>query len=54
MFQEKREEEDSPELKTSLTQRCNEDYIEKHERERITAIRNDTGNTIDERMTPAR
>ena len=28
-----------------------EDYIEKHERGLITAIRNDTNNTIDERMT---
>ena len=26
-----------------------EDYLEKHEREQITAIRNDTGNTIDKR-----
>ena len=28
----------------------NKDYIEKHERGLITAIRNDTGNTIDDRM----
>ena len=28
-----------------------EDYIEKHERGLITAIRNDTDNTIDDRMT---
>ena len=28
-----------------------EDYTEKHEREMITAIRNDTDNTIDDRMT---
>ena len=28
-----------------------EDYIEKHERGLITAIRNDTDNTIDNRMT---
>ena len=28
-----------------------EDYIEKHERGWITAIRNDTDNTIDDRMT---
>ena len=27
-----------------------EDYIEKHERGLITAIRNDTDNTIDDRM----
>ena len=31
-----------------------EDYIEKHEGERITAIRNDTDNTIDNRMTTTR
>ena len=31
-----------------------EDYIEKHERELITAIRNDTDNTVDERMTTTR
>ena len=31
-----------------------EDYIEKHERVLITTIRNDTDNTIDERMTTAR
>ena len=31
-----------------------EDYIEKHERGLITAIRNDTDNTIDERMTTTR
>ena len=31
-----------------------EDYIEKHERELITAIRNDTDNTIDDRMTTTR
>ena len=30
------------------------DYIEKHERGLITAIRNDTDNTIDERMTTTR
>ena len=34
-------------------QRC-EDYIEKHERGLITAIRNDTDNTIDDRMTTTR
>ena len=28
-----------------------EDYIEKHERWLMTAIRNDTDNTIDDRMT---
>ena len=31
-----------------------EDYIEKHERELITAIRNDIDNTIDDRMTITR
>ena len=31
-----------------------EDYIEKHERGLITASRNDTGNTIDDRMTTTR
>ena len=31
-----------------------EDYIEKYERELITTIRNDTDNTIDERMTTTR
>ena len=28
-----------------------EDYIEKHKRGLVTAIRNDTDNTIDDRMT---
>ena len=31
-----------------------EDYIEKHERGLIAAIRNDTDNTIDDRMTTTR
>ena len=31
-----------------------EDYSEKHERGLITAIRNDTDNTIDDRMTTTR
>ena len=31
-----------------------EDYIEKHERGLITAIRNGTDNTIDDRMTTSR
>ena len=30
------------------------DYIEKHERKLTTAIRNDTDNTIDDRMTTTR
>ena len=39
MYQEKREEEDLPALKTTLTHRY-DDYIEKHDRGLITAIRN--------------
>ena len=31
-----------------------EDYIEKHDRGQITTIRNDTDNTIDERVTTTR
>ena len=31
-----------------------EDYIKKHERGLVTAIRNDTDNTIDDRMTTTR
>ena len=31
-----------------------EDYIQKHDRELITAIRNDTDNTMDSRMTTTR
>ena len=31
-----------------------EDYIERHERGLITAIRNDTDNTINDRMTTTR
>ena len=31
-----------------------EDYIEKHERGLVTAIRNNTNNTIDNRMTKTR
>ena len=54
MCHEKRVEDDLPASKTVLTdasiQRL-EDYIEKHERGLITAIRNDTDNTIDDRMT---
>ena len=44
MYQERREEEELPVLKTALTQRL-EDYIEKQEGGLITAIRNDTDNT---------
>ena len=39
-----------PASKTALTHR----YTEKHERGLITAIRNDTDNTIDDRMTTSR
>ena len=61
MCQEKREEEDLPASKTALThpygdasiQRL-EDYIKKHERGLIMAIRNNTDNTIDNRMTITR
>ena len=54
-----------PASKTALTHQYNEDsvdasiqrledYIEKHDRGLITAIRNDTDNTIDDRMTTTR
>ena len=54
MYQEKREEEESPASKT-LTRRYNvdpsiqrlKDYIGKHERGLITAIRNNTDYTMD-------
>ena len=49
MYLEKRDEEDLPTSKTALTQRF-KNYIEKHERGLITAIRKDT-DTIDCRMT---
>ena len=49
MYLEKREEEDLP----ASIQRL-EDYIEKHERGLITAIRNDTDNMIDDRMATTR
>ena len=39
---------DTTALKTAMIQRL-EDYIEKHERGLITATRNDTDNTIDDR-----
>ena len=55
MYQEKREEEDLPALKTVLTHRYHiEDYIEKHGRGQITSIRNNTDNTIDNRKTITR
>ena len=53
MYREKRDEEDLPASKTALTQRY-KDYREKHERGLITAIRNDTDNTIDDIMTITR
>ena len=53
MYQEKREEENLPALKTALTHRCN-DYIEKRGEGLITATRNDTDNTKTNRMTTTR
>ena len=56
MCLEKREEEDWPASKDSvdaLIQRL-DDYIEKHERGLITAIRKDTDNMTDDRMTITR
>ena len=53
MYLERREEEDLPASKTALIQRP-EDYIEKHERGLITAIRKDTDNTTDDRGTITR
>ena len=55
MYLEKREEEDLPASKTALTHRYNDTKTtKKHERRLITAIRNDTHNTIDDRMTITR
>ena len=53
MLQEKKEEGDFPALKTALTHRYN-DYLQKHDGGLITAIRNDTDNTMDNRMTITR
>ena len=53
MYLEKREEEGLLASKTALTHRYN-DYIEKHRGGLITAIRNDTDNTIDNKMTITR
>ena len=56
MYLEKRGEEDMPASRTSVDasiQRV-ENYIEKHERGLVRAIRNDTDNTIDGRMTITR
>ena len=49
MYQERRNEEELPAVKKALTHRYN-DYIEKHEGGLITAIRNDSDNTMDNRM----
>ena len=49
MYQEKREEVDSMEDSVDASIQRLEDYIEKHGL--ITAIRNDTDNTMDNRMT---
>ena len=54
MYQEKQKEEDLPASKTALTHPYNDSKIEKHERGLITAIRNNTDNTIDNRMTKTR
>ena len=57
MFQEKREEEDLPALKTALTHRYNDSktiYKNTMEGGLIIAIRNDTDNTMDNRMTITR
>ena len=51
MYLENREDGDLPASKTALMHR---DNIEKHERRLITAIRNNTDNTIDDRMTTIR
>ena len=53
MYLERREEEDLPAWKTALTYRnnCSKTYTEKRERGLITAIRKDTDNTTDDRMT---
>ena len=53
MFQEKKEEEYLPALKTALTHRL-EDYLQKHDGGLITTIRNDNDNTMDNRMTITR
>ena len=56
MYLEKMEEQHSASIEDTVDasiQRL-EDYTEKHERGLITAIRNDTNNTIDDRMTTTR
>ena len=56
MYQEKREEEDLPALKTALTHRYNDTktIYKKNDGGLITASRNDTDNTMDNRMTITR
>ena len=56
MYQEKREEEDLPASKTALTHPYNDSKTtkKKHDGGQITAIRNNTDNTIDNRMTKTR
>ena len=57
MFQEKGVEEDLPALKTALTHRYDSKTIsknQKHDGGLITAMRNDTDNTMDNRMTTTR
>ena len=56
MYQEKREEEDLSALKTNVDAliRRLEDYMQKHDGGLITVIRNDTDNTMDNRMTITR
>ena len=54
MFQEKREEEDLPALKTALKHRYNDSKTIYKNGGLITAIRNNTENTMDNRMTITR
>ena len=55
MYLEKREEEDLPASKTALTHRYNgSKTTQKYKRGLITAIRNDTDNTMDDGMTITR
>ena len=51
MFQEKREEEDWPALKTALTHRYNDSKtVQKYQEGLITATSNETENTMNNRM----
>ena len=50
MYHWRREEEDLSALKTATSIQRLEDYIEKHEKGQITAIRNDTNNTMNNRI----